>query len=132
MEQRSPFSFGREVAMPYGATLERVRAALQEQGLGILTEIDVRAKFREKLGVEFAPYIILGACNPRLAHQALSAEPELGTLLPCNVVVREKDAATTIVTAMDPIAALGLVDNPGVQPIARQVRSLIEEALAAL
>lgn len=132
MTQRSPYSFGREVALPFAETVSRVRAALQQQGFGILTEIDVPAKFAEKLGVEFRPYLILGACNPRLAHQALTAEPELGTLLPCNVVVYAGEDDTSIVTVMDPIAILGLVDNPAIRPLAEQVRSLLETALETL
>lgn len=132
MTQRSPYSFGREIAAPFAATVERVRAALQEQGFGILTEIDVEQKLHEKLGVEFRPYLILGACNPRLAHQALGAEAELGTLLPCNVVVYAGEGETTVVTVMDPVAILGLVDNPAVRPLATQVRELLETALASL
>ncbi len=132
MTQRSPFSFGREIAHPFAETVPRVREALQQQGFGILSEIDVQQKLAEKLGVEIPPYLILGACNPRLAHQALSAEPELGTLLPCNVVVYAGDAGTSIVTVMDPVAILGLVDNPQIAPLAGQVRALLEAALASL
>ena len=132
MTQRSPFSFGREIAHPFAETVPRVREALQQQGFGILSEIDVQQKLAEKLGVEIPPYLILGACNPRLAHQALSAEPELGTLLPCNVVVYAGDAGTSIVTVMDPVAILGLVNNPQIAPLAGQVRALLEAALASL
>lgn len=132
MTQRSPYSFGRELPLPFAETVTRVRAALQQQGFGIMTEIDVRAKLAEKLGVDFRPYLILGACNPRLAHQALSAEPEIGTLLPCNVVVSAGEEGTTVVSAMDPVAILGLVDNPAVRPLADQVRDLLEAALKSL
>jgi uncharacterized protein (DUF302 family) len=132
MTQRSPYSFGREVALPFVETVSRVRAALERQGFGILTEIDVPKKFAEKLGVDFRPYLILGACNPRLPHQALTAEPELGTLLPCNVVVYAGEGESSIVTVMDPIAILGLVDNPAIRPLADQVRSLLEPALESL
>jgi uncharacterized protein (DUF302 family) len=132
MTQRSPFSFGRELARPFAETVPRVREALQQQGFGILSEIDVQQKLAEKLGVEIPPYLILGACNPRLAHQALSAEPELGTLLPCNVVVYAGDEGTSIVTVMDPVAILGLVNNPQIAPLAGQVRALLEAALASL
>lgn len=132
MTQRSPYSFGREVALPYAETVSRVRTALQQQGFGILSEIDVHEKLAEKLGVEFRPYLILGACNPRLAHQALTAEPELGTLLPCNVVVYAGEGGTSVVTVMDPIAILGLVDNPAIRSLADQVRGLLETALESL
>ena len=132
MTQRSPFSFGREVALPFAQTVSLVRTALQAQGFGILSEIDVAAKLHEKLGVDFRPYLILGACNPRLAHQALGAEPELGTLLPCNVVIYAGEAENSIVTIMDPVAILGLVARPEVAPIAHQVRALLEAVLAAL
>jgi len=129
MKQRTRYSFGREVRRPFGEVLAAAGEALQRQGFGILSEIDVQAKLQEKLGIEFPPYRILGACNPRLASQALGAEPDLGTLLPCNVVVYEKTPGMTVVAAMDPVAVLGLVGNPDVEPIAEQVRDLVGRAL---
>ena len=132
MNQRTPYSFGRIIAAPFAPTVDRLRAALQEQGFGILSEINVQEKLREKLQVSFRPYLILGACNPPLAHRALSAEPDLGTLLPCNVVVYAEGDDSTVVTAMDPVAILGLVDNPEIAPIARQVRQLLKTAMASL
>ncbi|HZC30038.1 MAG TPA: DUF302 domain-containing protein [Gaiellaceae bacterium] len=107
--------------------VERVRAELKTEGFGVLCEIDVQATLREKLGVEQEPYLILGACNPSLAHRALSAEPELGTLLPCNVVVYRRDGHTHI-SAIDAERMLSLVDNSALAPIAAQVR----EKLAAV
>jgi uncharacterized protein (DUF302 family) len=106
---------------PFADTLERVRAELKEEGFGVLCEIDVQATLREKLGVEQEPYTILGACNPPLAHQALSAEPELGTLLPCNVVVYQNDDETHI-SAVDAERMLSIVGNDALAPIAARVR----------
>jgi uncharacterized protein (DUF302 family) len=106
---------------PFADAIERVRAELNEEGFGVLCEIDVQATLREKLGVEQEPYTILGACNPPLAHQALSAEPELGTLLPCNVVVYERAGATHI-SAIDADRMLAIVGNDELAPIAAKVR----------
>jgi uncharacterized protein (DUF302 family) len=132
MEKKCPYCFGRTVAAGYDETVPRVRKALQEEGFGILSEIDVRAKLKEKLQVDFRPYIILGACNPKLAHQALNTEIDLGTLLPCNVVVYVDDEGRTTVMAMDPATALGMVANPALEPIAAEVREKIARALEGL
>ena len=105
----------------FAGAVERVRAELKEEGFGVLCEIDVQATLREKLGAEMEPYVILGACNPPLAHQALTAEPELGALLPCNIVVYERDGATHI-SAIDADRMLSIVGNDELQPIAAQVR----------
>jgi uncharacterized protein (DUF302 family) len=107
---------------PFANAVERVRAELKEAGFGVLCEIDVQATLREKLGVEEEAYTILGACNPPLAHQALSAEPELGALLPCNVVVYDRDDETHI-SAIDAERMLSIVGNDELAPIAAQVRS---------
>ncbi len=107
---------------PFAKAVERVREELKTEGFGVLCEIDVQATLREKLGVEQEPYLILGACNPPLAHRALGAEPELGTLLPCNVVVyRTND--TTHISAIDAERMLSVVENPELAPIAAQVRA---------
>jgi uncharacterized protein (DUF302 family) len=106
---------------PFADAVEHVRAKLKEEGFGVLCEIDVQATLREKLGVEKEPYTILGACNPPLAHQALSADPELGTLLPCNVVVYERNGETHI-SAIDAERMLSIVDSDQLAPIAAQVR----------
>ena len=107
-------------AAPFAEAVERVRAELKAEGFGVLCDIDVQATLREKLGVEQEPYTILGACNPRLAHRALSAEPQLGTLLPCNVVVYERDGATRI-SAFDAERMLSIVGNDELAPVAAQV-----------
>ena len=114
---------------PFAAAVERVRAELAEEGFGVLCEIDVQATLREKLGVEQEPYVILGACNPPLAHQALSAEPELGTLLPCNVVVYERDG-TTHISAIDAERMLSIVGNDVLAPVAAQVREKLAAVVA--
>lgn len=122
MEQSGTnYAISRETSMPFGDAVERVRALLGEAGYGILSEIDVQAKLREKLGIEREPYLILGACNPPLANQGLNAEPELGTLLPCNVVVYEQDGRTRV-SAVEPGVMLSVVGNEELGAIAEQVR----------
>ncbi|MCB0881592.1 MAG: DUF302 domain-containing protein [Thermoleophilia bacterium] len=105
--------------------------ALAGNGFGVLTTIDVAATLRARLGVDVPGYVILGACNPTLAHRGLDAEPDLGVLLPCNVVVRE-EAGGTVISAMDPVAALSLAGNPALEPLAAEARVLIERSLASL
>jgi uncharacterized protein (DUF302 family) len=113
---------------------ERVRAALKTEGFGVLCEIDVQATMKEKLGVDGEPYLILGACNPPLAHRALSAEPELGTLLPCNVVVYVRDGITHV-SAIDAERMLAIVGNDELAPVAEAVRAklaaVVERVAAA-
>lgn len=105
----------------FDAVVADVREALSGQGFGVLTEIDVQTTLRDKLGAEMDPYLILGACNPPLAQRAIGAEPEIGVLLPCNVVVRV-DGEAVVVDAMDPVAVMSVVETPGVDEIAAEVR----------
>ena len=126
------FGFGKAVDLGFEEAIETVTAELDKEGFGILTEIDVQATLKKKLGEDMPPYRILGACNPALAHQAVSAVPEIGLLLPCNVLVREDDQGKVHVSFMDPGSVLGLVDNPDVVPLAEQVKEKLERVLAAL
>ena len=110
----------------------RVVEELQKVGFGVLTEIDVAATLKKKLDVDRRPYLILGACNPKLANQAINADPDIGLLLPCNVVLREEQDGSVTVAFMDPVAVLGLVDKPGVEQLAAEVRALLESVRDAL
>ncbi len=132
MELTRPYAFGKTVALSYGEAERKVREELQKEGFGILTEIDVKEKFREKLGREFRDYIILGACNPALAWEAFGKELDIGTLLPCNVCVYAGDEGQTVVMVMDPVAALSVIGNPELMELARTVRGKMERVLAAL
>jgi len=116
---------------PFGETAERVRGALREQGFGVLTEIDVRATLREKLGAEMEDYLILGACNPPLAHRALDTDRRIGLLLPCNVVVRA-DGDATVVEALDPQVMVGVSGEPGLTSVADEAGRRLASALEAL
>jgi uncharacterized protein (DUF302 family) len=110
----------------------RVIEELQKVGFGVLTEIDVAATLKKKIDVDRRPYLILGACNPKLANQAINADPDIGLLLPCNVVLREEEDGSVTVAFMDPVAVLGLVDKPGVELLAGEVRGLLESVRDAL
>ena len=123
------YGFGTVVSLPYADAVARVRDALAAQGFGILTEIDVSATLKKKLDVDFPPYVILGACNPPLAHRALSAEREIGLLLPCNVIVYALDEKRSSIAIMDPEAAMTLSGNPAVASVAHEARKLLEDAL---
>jgi uncharacterized protein (DUF302 family) len=125
--------YGKSIRLgaPFAETAEQVRQSLKEQGFGVLTEIDVKATLRAKLGEDMEDYLILGACNPPLAHRALQADRRIGLLLPCNVVVRA-DGDDTIVEALDPMAMLGVADREDLQPVAAEAAARLEAALASL
>lgn len=116
----------------FDAAIARVTAALKAEGFGVLTEIDVKETLKTKIGVDFRPYKILGACNPPLAYQALSAAPEVGLLLPCNVTVAQSERGGTDVSLVDPLSMLGVVANPALDPIAQAARAKLERVAAAL
>ncbi|HZC74551.1 MAG TPA: DUF302 domain-containing protein [Gaiellaceae bacterium] len=130
----SSYTLTSTTALPFAEAVERVRTELKAEGFGVLCEIDVQATLREKLGAEMDPYLILGACNPPLAHRALDAEPDLGTLLPCNVVIYEAGGETHI-SAIDPEKMLSIVENEHLVPVAQQVRqklgAVLERAIPA-
>jgi uncharacterized protein (DUF302 family) len=128
-EDDKRYSFGKTVAMPFEVAVQRITAELAQVGFGVLTEIDVQATMKKKLGLEMPPYRILGACNPLLASRAIAAEPQIGALLPCNVVVRQQHNAQVRVEVMDPNAVLTLVDRPDVAALANEVRGLLKQAL---
>ncbi len=111
---------------------QKTRAALKAEGFGVLTEIDVQKTLKEKIDVDRKPYIILGACNPRLANDALNAEPDLGLLLPCNVVIREEDDGSTTVAIVDPESLFQVVDNPAMETLAKEVRVRFERIMEAV
>ena len=113
-----------EITMPLAEAVERVREELKVEGFGVLTEIDVQATLKEKLDIDIEPYVILGACNPPLAHQALQAEPDLGVLLPCNVVVYERNGVTHV-SAVDAERMLSIVENDQLTDVAEDVRALL-------
>jgi uncharacterized protein (DUF302 family) len=119
------------VHLPFEQAVARVKEALKVEGFGVLTEIDVQRTMREKLGAHMEQYLILGACNPPLAHRALEAEPQIGLLLPCNVVVRESSQGC-LIEAVDPEAMLSLVDNQTVAAVAREAKERLQRVMAAL
>jgi uncharacterized protein (DUF302 family) len=128
--QTTPYGIASTVALDYSHAVARVKDELAREGFGVLCEIDVAAIMKKKLNVDFRPYVILGACNPPLAFKALTAEPDIGLLLPCNVVVYVDDlSGETIVGAMDPVEAMKLTDNPRVRPIAEDVRGRLMRVL---
>lgn len=118
--------------MEYDDAVVRATECLADEGFGVLTEIDVKATLKKKLGVDFKRYVILGACNPQLAHQAMTGEPFIGVLLPCNVLVMEREGGGSIVAAFKPTAGFSLVDNPDVAPIAEQVEQKMRRMLDRL
>lgn len=126
------YVFGKTVTAGFEQTLERVTRELAKEGFGVLSDIDVAATLKKKLGLDMPAYRILGACNPQFAHRALALEPQIGALLPCNIVVRKDAAGKTVVEAMDPQAVLQLVDRPEIEEIAREVRSRLERVVAAV
>lgn len=126
------FTLTATLAQPYAEAVERVRGALADQGFGILTEIDLKATLKSKLDVDVPPQIILGACRPALAYEALSVDPSIAAVLPCNVVVRAVDETTTIVEAFDPDAMMGLADNAALHTVATDAKQRLTAALAML
>ena len=133
IDQTTRYGLSTKVPVGYAQAVARTKDALAAEGFGVLSEIDVAATLEKKLGVHFRPYVILGACNPPLAYEALTAERDLGLLLPCNVIVYADDEpGTSVVAAMDPVPALELTGNEQIAPVAREVRRRLERVLEAV
>lgn len=126
------YHFSKTLDASMDDAIARVTAALSEQGFGVLTEIDVQATLKKKIGAEFRPYRILGACNPGFAHMALQAEDKIGTMLPCNVIVQEKAPGSVEVSAVDPMASMAAVENVALADIASEVRTRLEQVIDGL
>ena len=126
------YSFHTTVSGEFDQVIDKVTEALKKQGFGVLTDIDIQKTMKAKLGIDRLPYRILGACNPGYANRALEAQPDLGLLLPCNVVVREEDDQSITVSFMDPTAVLGMEETPGVGEVAAEVRELLQKVMADL
>jgi uncharacterized protein (DUF302 family) len=125
------YYFSKILDLPFDEAIDRVTEALKREGFGILTEIDVRAALKKKLDVDFRNYRILGACNPPFAYEALQKEDKIGTMLPCNVVVQEKDGSVEV-AAIDPVASMQAVENPALRDVAEQVRAKLKEVVDSL
>ncbi len=126
------YYFSKKLQVPFAEAVDRVTEALEKEGFGILTEIDVQATLKKKLDVDFRPYKILGACNPTMAHEALQAEEMIGTMLPCNVIVQDRGAGVVEVAAVDPVASMQAVENPNLAEIAAQVQGQLRSIIEAL
>ena len=126
------YTFSTTLALPIDAAEEKVRDALTQGGFGVLTEIDVADTFKEKLDIDgFRPYRILGACNPKMAYKAIDAEPDIGAMLPCNVILQEEDGQTAV-HAVDPVASMQAVENGALEAVAADVRELLQDVIARL
>jgi uncharacterized protein (DUF302 family) len=124
------YHFSRTVNLPFDTAVAATTAALKKNGFGVLTQIDVKDTLQKKIGVDFRPYLILGACNPKLAYEALTLEDKIGTMLPCNVVIQQRDGGNVEISAVDPEASMSAVHNPDLGKIAGQVRDLLKQVIA--
>jgi uncharacterized protein (DUF302 family) len=126
------YYFARTLDADFESAVARTREALQKQGFGVITEIDVTKTLKTKIGADFRPYLILGACNPRMAHEALQIEDKVGTMLPCNVVVQQTAPGKVEIAAIDPAASMRAIDNPKLLETARQVGEMLQQAVSAV
>jgi uncharacterized protein (DUF302 family) len=126
------YHFTKTVDLPFEEAVDAAVKALAEKGFGVLTTIDVKTTLKKKLDVEFRPYTILGACNPKFAHQALQLEDKIGTMLPCNVIVQQRDDGKVEVSAVDPVASMQSIENPRLGSVANEVRALLKGAVDSL
>ena len=125
------YGFSKTIGLPYEQAIEKVTPELKKEGFGVLTSIDVKETLKQKINVDFKKYVILGACNPPIAHKALQAEEELGLLLPCNVIVYEKQGKT-VVSVFDPMVMTWIIENDEMKPIATEVQEKLQRVLAAI
>jgi uncharacterized protein (DUF302 family) len=126
------YHFSKRLDVPFDQAVARVIDALKREGFGVLTDIDVRATLKSKLGENFRPYRILGACNPQLAYRALQLEDKIGTMLPCNVIVQEYQGGSVEVSAVDPVASMQAIDNPGLAEVAKEVQARLKKSCRGL
>jgi uncharacterized protein (DUF302 family) len=126
------YHFSKRLDGPFDQAVARVSEALKREGFGVLTDIDVSATLKAKLGEDFRPYRILGACNPQLAHQALQLEDKIGTMLPCNVVVQQHADGAVEVSAVDPVASMQAIQNPGLAEVAKEVQARLKKVIEGL
>jgi uncharacterized protein (DUF302 family) len=126
------YHFSKTVDLPFEAAVAATTAALKNHGFGVLTQIDVKDTLQKKIGAEFRPYLILGACNPKLAYQALTLEDKIGTMLPCNVVVQQRDGGKVEISAVDPVASMAAIENPELGAVANQVREMLKQVVAEI
>lgn len=124
------YHFSKTVDMPMDAAVSAVTETLKKHGFGVLTEIDVQQTLKKKLDVDFHPYRILGACNPKMAYQALQAEDKIGTMLPCNVILQQREDGRTEISAVDPVASMQAIKNPKLDDVAEKVRSMLQQVIA--
>lgn len=125
------YYFSKKLDLPFSETVDRTIAALKAHGFGVLTRIDVQSTLKEKIGADFRPYVILGACNPKMAHEALMAEDKIGTMLPCNVVIQEFEGRTEV-AAVDPVASMQAIQNESLGAIAEKVRGELKAAVESI
>ena len=132
MTAQGQYGYSKIVEHSYDSAITKVTEELKKEGFGVLTEIDIKETLKKKLGVDFRKYKILGACDPKMAYQALNLETELALFLPCNVIVYENEEGKTVVAAVDPIVSLGRINNPRLEPIAKEVASKLQKVIAAV
>jgi uncharacterized protein (DUF302 family) len=126
------YHFTKTLGLPFDQAVERVTEALAKEGFGVLTDIDVAATMKKKLGQEFRPYRILGACNPQLAYRALTLEDKIGTMLPCNVIVQQSEGGAIEVSAVDPVASMQAIQNPSLAEVAKEVQAKLKRVVDSL
>ena len=124
------YHFSKTVGLPFEAAVAAATESLKKNGFGVLTQIDVKDTLHKKIGVDFRPYLILGACNPKLAYEALTLEDKIGTMLPCNVVVQQHRDNEVEISAVDPVASMSAIDNPNLARVANQVRDLLRKVIS--